>query len=220
MNITSPSRAASSNAHYQARRTTRLESHGHRIVGRGQIGRVQAELSFHKLLSDKEGTGFCLVSCLEYERSHGKFRSEVYHAFHFVCHVNSTLCAGWLVCAHALSGKCHIQKGLRPFTPKKGTSSLSKHNDTHEEKAQRNIRVPIQLRTTDKELFFKAAVHAVVRVNLLLGFTENPGMFNFASALVQAGQSVPLTETVDVKHILPFRQTVSRWVVKLSQEVW
>lgn len=69
-----------------------------------------------------------------YLECHTDIRSVVYESFQFLCHANTRICAGFVVCNYVSSANCSVKHRVRPLDKTTITSSLKKHINTHQNK--------------------------------------------------------------------------------------
>lgn len=161
-----------------------------------------------------------LVASEEMQR-HRKLRSQHYGSYHFLCHANSRHHAGWLVCKFALTGHCPLRNALKKFDTDVGTSTLRNHMKSHTEgKHVDNVSSRLtKVGLGVKRSVADAAVRAVVQGLLPLSFSyRKPGMQAFASALVDAGKSVPFNVSIDIKDLLPCASSIREGVKRLARK--
>lgn len=156
-------------------------------------------------------TEYDLVTSDVFRKAHGKFRSEAYVHYDFLCLRNTRTCVGWVLCKFAKVKRCEVPTGLRRFDPRAGTTSLLNHTDTHEVATNKlDGLVKTKLSMTDKQSLIPKAVDVAVHGLLPLSFSYNrPGMAAFAAQLIKIGQNLPPSVNVDVLDLLPSSQAVS-----------
>lgn len=95
--------------------------------------------------------------------------------------------------------------GLRRFDPRYGTTSLLKQTETHGESVKTLAKMgKTKLARTEKNILISKSMYAAVHGLLPLSFAYNrPVMAAFAEQLINIGQNLPLTITVDVLNLLP-----------------
>lgn len=162
-----------------------------------------------------------LISCEEYERSHGKFRSNAYTGYCFLCFKNSTTCAGWLLCTYAINnGGCEVSNGLRRFDTSVGTSSILKHTHSHSKKTSVAFRDVVTIGVSLKSRMAESAGVATALGHLPISFTEKKvGMKLFAQTLLDIGKTVPADKIIKADDVLPCAAAVRNSIQKKACEL-
>lgn len=117
-----------------------------------------------------------------------------------------------------MSGHCVIDASLKRFQTEMGISFLKNHTKTHKQDPAENDHMQVaKASLVQKRAVIDAAAYAVAGGLLLLGFGyQKKGMVRFAKALVQIGQSIPVTATSDVVDLLPTPKAVSDSVKRIA----
>lgn len=111
-----------------------------------------------------EQTPYHLLPSDEFQRTQGKFRSTVYNHFNFLCYKGTMACTGWLLCSRALNGACTLNVAVRPYDKKLGTSSLSKHIESHTKEGSNEIvGAPVKASMPQKKSLYRRRSCVVAR---------------------------------------------------------
>lgn len=151
-----------------------------------------------KLLADKTYVPLVLVSAVDYQRSHGKFRSDFYTHFGFVFHVNTRSSAGWVVFHRLYGGDCGICSAFRSYSPGNGTRNLDNHLSMHDAymRSTSGTASLVTISPAHKKKITEGVVHAVCEGLLPLVLAEGKyGIVSFVCSLLQAGQFLPVIHT-------------------------
>ncbi len=140
-----------------------------------------------------------------------RLRSQHYRPYFVLCFKNATRSSGWLVCPCLMKGGCQSDKSVSSFSTIQGSAS----------KSDRHIRLQTQTRATTscfvrtlpraaKQTIAQSAAYAVAFDLRPLSFCDgHPGMSEFAKALVELRQTVPVHENVEPMSYFPGQTAVT-----------
>ena len=182
---------------------------------RKTVGRIiekkEATEAVQKILSQEEAV-FHLVKFETFKKSFSGsgLKSQQYSRYHILCHENSFLHAGWVVCPYVLNGFCAIEKGILKLNPGSGgTNKFGRHIEDHDRVRRDAVQFPRALDMPCREEIADAAAKAVVLDLRPLSFTEGAGMAKYAEAIFRAGQSIPAGVSVTSTSYVPSRKLVT-----------
>lgn len=118
---------------------------------------------------DKDKQTHTLVLYTELQQSHGKYRAKVCEDYKFLCLANTRVWVGWLVCKHALVGRCEIESAVRQLDTKQRLTGPETQIDSHN-KSVSLFKGPIVFGEHEMRLVADAAARASVLRHLLFSF--------------------------------------------------
>jgi hypothetical protein len=172
-------------------------------------------------------TSFKLVSYKDWESRPGSTNrgSPAYKLYFIICHINTMQSAGWPVCPYFSCGQCKIQSAVRKFDPKSGgTTSWSRHIDTHKTAAQRRDQNGIssslgfKLGAPAKRAIAISATKSVYLDFRPFSYISGRGMRALLETVFREGQRLSDGELPDFGDYIPSASTVASTLNQQAEE--